>query len=312
MGELSNKIGKNGEAIIEALFKEYIGYPDYRENLSISCHNQSEHAELRNNKSPTHGIDGLVHYRTPLDENVLEIGFISVKHSGNPYPKYPRSTFKKHFIDLATGLECFKYSTILSEVQSIAKRVKKTRVIGVLFWLSNNEESKNQDLLEELSKSQLESLQIPFDEIIIVDNARLQFIVNSLERIKLLSGNNYQFVYPSTGLNFKADSNENFGLQMPMEFFAYGVLPFRYTKDGETIFHLACGEGFSEETLVQIISLAKNFDKLQATKKITITFPNYNSQDHQDIISKVKSYFDDQEFTNQIKISGQYSDFRNI
>jgi len=312
MGELSNKIGKNGESIVETLFREYVGFTNYREGLSIVCHNQEEHAILRKNKSNTHGLDGLIHYRTPLDEEVLEIGYVSVKYTGNPYPTSPRSKFKEHFIDLATAIECFKYSTHMSEIQSNTKYVKKTRIIGLLFWLSNNAESKNKDLLEDLSKSQLESLQLQFDEIIVIDNARLQFIVKSLEKIKLLSGGNYQFVYPSTGLNFNAKHNENFGKLMPLEFFAYSILPIRYEKEGKVIFHLASREAFSEETLVQIMSLAKNFDKLQATQNITISFPNYNFQDHQDIVSRVKFYFDDQDFTEQIFIESQDSDFRNL
>lgn len=312
MGELSNQIGKNGEKIIDTLFRKYLGYTNYRGGLSIDCHINSEHAELRNNKSTTHGLDGLVHYKTPLDEEILEIGYISVKHTNNTYPKYPRGKFKAHFIDLATAIECFKFSSYLTEIQGKARNVKKTRIIGLLFWLSNHEESKDQDLLEELSKSQLESLQIQFDEIIVIDNARLQFIVKTIEKIKLISSDNYQFVYPSTGLNYNAKHNENFGAKMPLEFFAYGVLPLRYKKENSTIFYLACNESFSEESLIQVLSLAKSFDKLQATKEIIISFPKYNSQNHEDIVEKVKTYFDDQDFTKQVTVEGQDTDFRNI
>ncbi len=125
MGELSNQIGKNGEKIIDVLFRDLLGYNNYRGGLSIDCHNNTDHAELRNNKSTTHGLDGLVHYKTPLDEEILEIGYISVKHTNNTYPKYPRGKFKKHFIDLATAIECFKYSTLLSDIQGKIKKVKK-------------------------------------------------------------------------------------------------------------------------------------------------------------------------------------------
>lgn len=312
MGELSNQIGKNGEKIIDVLFTDLLGYSNYRGGLSIDCQNNHEHAELRKNKSTTHGLDGLVHYKTPLDEEILEIGYISVKHTNNAYPKYPRGKFKEHFIDLATAIECFKYSPLLVDIQGKIKRVKKTRIIGLLFWLSNHDESKEEDLLDDLAKSQLESLGIQFDQIIIVDNARLQFIVKTIEKIKLLSGGNYQFVYPSTGLNYNAKHNENFGSKMPLEFFAYGVLPLRYKKEDSTVFHLASREDFSEESLVQLISLAKTFDKLQATKKITITFPNFNFNNNEDTVNKVKMYFDDQDFTKQINIEGQDIDFRNL
>lgn len=312
MGELSKKIGDKGEEIVEKLFQEYFGFPNYRGNLGIKCFKTAEHAELRNNKSTTHGLDGLIHYKSPLDEEVLEIGIISVKHSKNPYPKYPRSTFKDHFVDLATTLECFRFSDFKKEIEAKARKVKKTRIIGILFWLSNNKSSKDQNILDELAKSQLESLQIQFDEVIVVDNSRLQFVVQTLENIKKLGNGKFDFVYPSTGLNLKANHNENIGPILPMEFLAYDILPLRYENGNSIFFHLACREEFSEEALVQVMSLAKAFDKLQATKQTIITFPDYNSQDHDDVIKKVKSYFDDQHFTRNIEIEGQSTDFRNI
>ena len=88
-----------------------------------------------------------------MDEEILEIGYVSVKHMKNPYPKYPRSKFKEHFIDLATGLECFKLSKYKSDIENKARNVKKTRIIGVLFWLSNSNESRDKDIMDELSKS---------------------------------------------------------------------------------------------------------------------------------------------------------------
>ncbi|WP_136465422.1 hypothetical protein [Flagellimonas onchidii] len=312
MGELSKKIGERGEEIVETLFKQYFGFPNYRDGLSIECFDSKNHGELRGNKSQTHGIDGLVHYKSPLDEETLEIGYISVKHMKNPYPKYPRSKFKEHFIDLATGLECFKFSNHKSDIEAKARNVKKTRTIGVLFWLSNSNDSKEKNILEILSKSQLESLQIQFDKIIVVDNARLQFIVQTLETVKTLGDGEFDYVYPSTGLNLKANHNENIGKILPMEFLAYDILPLRYKVGNSVIFHLACREGISEESLVQVMSLSKTFDKVQAARKIVISFPDYNSQNHDDMVSTVKSYFEDQQFTEQISIEGQSVDFRNI
>lgn len=312
MGELSKKIGDDGEAIVEGLFRDYLGHFNYRKTKGFECHNQSEHAELRIIKSLTHGVDGLVHYNSPLDEEILEIGFISVKHTSNTYPKNPRSSFKKHFIDIATGLECFKFSEILNEIQKKAKNVKRTRIIGILFWLSSHDDSREQNIIDDLAKSQLESLQIPFDQIIIVDNSCLQFLYRNLERIKLLSNNEYQFVYPSTGLNYRANTNENLGSKMPMEFFTYGLLPLRYTNNDGTVFFIASREGFSEQSLSQIISLAKTFDKLNAVNKILISFPDYKSQEHEDVVFKVKDLFADQDFTRLISITNQEADFRNI
>lgn len=312
MGEWSKFIGEQGEKIVSTLFKEYFGFPNYRSGLTIQCFDPESHAELRGNKSQTHGIDGLIHYKSPLDEEVLEIGYISVKNTGNEYPRNPRSKFKEHFIDLASGLECFRFSEYKQEIESVARNVKKTRVIGVIFWLSNNHDLKDNSVLHELSKSQLESIPLQFDEIIVVDNSRLQFIFQTLETIKKLGQGKFDFVYPSTGLNLKANTNENIGEILPLEFLAYDIIPLRYEINNSIIFHIACRENISEESLVQVISLTKTFDRLQAAKHIIISFPDYNSQNHDDMIKKVKSYFDDQKFTKQIRVEGQSIDFRNI
>jgi hypothetical protein len=310
-GELSKKIGQNGEDIVEQFFQEYLGFPNYREGLTIKCFEES-HKELRKNSPQTHGIDGLVHYKSLLDEDLLEIGYISVKHSNNPYPTAPRSKFKDHFIDLATGLDCFQYSNIKADIEKSSSRVNRTRVIGVLFWLSNNESSKSSDIIEEIGKSQLESLGIPFDELIVVDNGRLQFLLEVLEYAKLHSNNNYSFVYPDTGLNLKANTNNNFGDIMPMEFFAYEIIPLRYEIDSNIYFHLACRSKFSAEGLSEVISLCKSFNKLQAVEQTIITFPDFNKGNHGEIVSRVKSHFDDQNFTKSINVLSQGVDFRNL
>lgn len=310
-GELSKKIGDQGEDIIEQFFKEYIGFPNYRVNLTIDCL-EDYHKELRSNSPKTHGIDGLVHYRSVLDENLLEIGYISVKHTKDPYPSAPRGKFKSHFIDLATGLECFQYSDYKADIEKATSNVRRTKVIGLLFWLSNHQSSRDSDIIKELGKSQLESLSIPFDQIIVVDNSRLQFVLKTLEYAKLHSNNNYHFVYPDTGLNLKADLSNNFGTKMPMEFFAYEVLPLRYELNDEVYFHLACRSKFSEEGLAEVISLSKSFNKLQAVEKTIISFPDFNKGLHDEIVSSVKGKFIDQKFTKDIQIISQEVDFRNL
>ena len=155
-GEVSKKSGDHGESIVEKLFKELLGFPAFRGNIKMECESQKEHSELRtNSKSNSHGIDGLVHYNSPLKSEVLEIGYISVKHTINNYPGSPRQKFKEHFIDLATGLECFHYSDEKKDIEKNAMAVKSTRVTGVLFWLSNSKEVED-SIIEDLSKSQLE------------------------------------------------------------------------------------------------------------------------------------------------------------
>ncbi len=311
-GEKSKRSGDHGEALVEKIFRELLGFPSYRTNLSIGCESQKEHAELRGNGSTSHGIDGLIHYNSPLRSGVLEIGYISAKHTVNKYPGSPRSIFKKHFIDLATGLECFFYSDEKKEIEGKATEVRKTNITGVLFWLSNDVDDSENSILDELSKSQFESSQINFDIIIVVDSARLQFIYKTISRIKIISHDNYSFVYPSTGLNFKANFNENFGDVFPLDFFAYDILPIRFSIANNIYFLLACRDNIDEEHLAQIISLAKTFDKLEATTTIFLSFKDYNTYNHDDMINKVKGRFSDNSFIKLIKVVSHDLDFKNL
>jgi hypothetical protein len=312
-GEESKKSGDHGEAVIENIFKDLLGFPIYRTNIpNLKCESQEEHAKLRSNQSNTHGLDGLVHYNSPLKSEVLEIGYISVKHTKNKYPGSPRSKFKSHFIDLATALECFHYSDEKKDIEGNSTGVKSTNVTGILFWLSNEEGDSDNSILENLAKSQLESLQIVFDRIIVVDSARLQFIHQTVSKVKLISQNNYSFVYPSTGLNFKANFNENFGDIFPLEFFAYDIIPMRFTVRNNVYFILSCRDNIDEDHLAQLISLAKTFDKLEATTNIFLSFKDYNSYNHDDMIIKVKGRFTDNSFTKLIKVVSHDSDFKNL
>lgn len=311
-GEVSKNSGDHGEKLVERLFKELFGFPAYRSNIKIGCESKKEHSDLRlNSKSNSHGIDGLIHYNSTLKSELLEIGYISVKHTKDKYPGSPRNKFKQHFIDLATGLECFNYTDVKKDIEKNSVSVRNTRVTGVLFWLSNSA-SEEESIIEDIAKSQLESLNIGFDRIIFVDSARLQFIYSSILTVSNVSSKNYSFVYPSTGLNLDANYNQNFGDIMPLDFFAYDLLPLRFMVNEKVYFLISCRENIDEEHLAKIISLAKTFDKLEGTSSIFIAFKDYNSFNHDDLIQKVKSRFSDNSFIKLIKIISLEYDFKNL
>lgn len=314
MGEKSKNIGERGEEIIEYLFTELLGYKHYRSGISIDCVNETEHALKKGSERTTHGIDGLVSYKTPLTDNCLEIGVISSKYTNKPYPNSALSNmFKSHFKDLAWTMECFQYSNHKSSIEANVTGVEKTEIVGILFWLSNNEESKNQDTTTEVSKVQLGGLGLKYDKIIYVDNARMDFLVNILEPIKVSVGReNYTFVYPNTGFNLRTDIHRGFGEKFPLPFFAYDIIPLRINKDDTVILYLACRKKFDPDDLKKIIGLAKSFNHLQATTKTLIGFPNYNTSNNETTVKEILASILDDNFTSQIEVVNHNPDFRNL
>lgn len=314
MGELSKKIGERGEEIVEYLFTELLGYKHYRTGISIDCVNEKEHTLKKGSERRTHGIDGLVSYKTPLTDNCLEIGLISSKYTNNPYPNSQlRNKFKEHFKDIAWTIECFQYSQQKANIESNVSGVEKTRIIGVLFWLSNHDDSKNQDTTPETSKAQLGGLGLKYDQIIYVDNSRMEFLVNILEPLKRSVGReNYTFVYPDTGFNLRTDIHKGFGEKFPIPFFSYDIIPIRIQKNDSIILYLACRKKFDPSDFKKIIGLAKSFNQLQATSKTLIGFPNYNASNHDSEVKEVLSSIIDEDFTSQIDVVNHNPDFRNL
>src|SRR5690606_39497207 len=94
--------------------------------------------------------------------------------------------------------------------------------------------------------------------------------------------------------------------------FAYDILPMRFTINNEIYFLLSCRDNIDEEHLAQIISLAKTFDKLEATSTIFLSFKDYNSLNHDDMIKKVKGRFTDNSFIKLIKVVSHDLDFKNL
>ena len=314
MGEKSKNIGDRGEEIVEYLFKELLGYNQYRSNIPLNCNFNEEHSKKENSSRRTHGIDGLVSYKTPLVDDCLEIGVISSKFTNSQYPKSNLvSKFKEHFIDLGQTLECFKFSDLKSQIEESTSGVEKTQIIGVLFWLSNHQDSFKEDTTARVSKAKLGNLGLKFDKLIYVDNERINFIIDVLEPLKQLFGKeNYSFVFPDTGLNLTPHSHYGFGQKFPLTFFAYDMLPIRIQYNNDVIFYLACRKEFDTIDLKRIISLAKTFNHLQATSRTIISFANYNKLNHKDDVDSVLASFFDDDFVSQITIENYNNDFRNL
>ena len=312
MGEISKNIGERGEEIIEYLFKELLGYPHYSKGISINCINGEDHNPIIGKSKSTHGIDGLIYCKSPLIDNCLEIGIISSKFTNKPYPS-TNTKFKEHFKDLAWTIECFNNSPKRASIERKVDSVDKTEITGLLFWLSNDNDSFDKDTLEKYSKSQFSENELNFDKIIYIDNARIKFLTDFLEPIKDTFGvGNYSFIYPETGFNLLADKHKGFGSKFPLSFFSSDIIPLRIVEKENVYLYLVCRKQYEKDDFAKIVGLAKTFNHLQATKKTFISFPNYNKVKHQSEIDEELASFIDEDFTKQIIVTSITPDFRNL
>jgi hypothetical protein len=314
MGEWSKKIGEQGENIVKYFFEELIGFKDiYRTGVSIPCSYSDQHKKEKAKQRLTHGIDGLVSYNCPLIEELLEIGVISVKYTADKYPSDLKGKFKDWFVELAYTMKCFSNSEEYQNINSTVSDVSDTTVSGLLFWLSNSDEHKEFNILSEISNSTFSGSELVYDKIIVVDNARMNFLFNLIQPIKnIFKEENFDFVYHKTGMNNAITQNLSFGKKLPIQYISADVIPIRLTKGDDVILVIGSRDNFDKNDLLKLIALSKEFNHLEATSKTLISFPDYNKLEHQDIVKSVLAQIENLLYKNQIEVVRHDFDFRNL
>jgi hypothetical protein len=304
MGEKSKLIGEYGEKSVENFLK-LIGWRDSHNNIEFKCSNE-------NHKKKTHGLDFFFTYKSPLVDLVLKRVHISVKFTDKPYPNSPNSKFKEFYNDLASSIECFKISPESREITSSIKNYSRTEEIGVLFWLSNDEESYD-DLISKIASATL-STEYNFDSLFVVDNKRIEFIYNCLNysssKFKDLD---ISFFYPNTGKNIIPTIKSDFGKILPVEYINSSIIPLRLEDktNNKTTLALFTIERFSTEDLERLISLSKELSKSWSSE-ILILFPDYNELRNLKDVKIAKGYFEEENFTKNITVKSYKEDFKSL
>src|SRR5690606_10009315 len=135
--------------------------------------------------------------------------------------------------DLAYGLECFKRSKVLSDYKKNFSNIKDVQIIGILIYFSDLD-----DLDKSVSEYTLEyniPSDLDFGNIVIIDNKRISFWIDSILQDKIKFGSdNVNFVYHNSGLN---PSIQNYyGSKIPLYYLYSDIIPLRIKNDnGEII-----------------------------------------------------------------------------
>lgn len=311
MGEWSKSVGEKGELVVKFLFENILSFNSLIENDSINCVKGSKHKDksAKSNKS-THGIDGLVSYKNPLEDNTLDIGIISSKYVGDEYPKYPSTLFKSHIRDLAQAIECFNNSRLKNSINQNFSGVSKTEVFGILVWLSNKSDT-NYDLLSHVNKILIDN-DLIFDKIILLDNSKVNFLYESIFRTKEVIGNgSVDFVYHSSGLNFTSLQENSYGKTFPLNYLYSDIIVLRTEKENKVSLSIFINDDFDESQFSQILSFAKSFDHLNSVNKIILNYRSYDYLINEKSLKEKLVKFPMYSLNQNLEIKKFPSDFRN-
>lgn len=312
MGEWSKSIGEKGEFIVNFIFEEILNFNSLQSNQSIECLKGLKHKDPSSNSNKsTHGIDALINYVSPLEDYTLDIGVISSKFTDSEYPKYPVSKFKQYFSDLAYTIECFNNSKKKNSINQLHSGISKTDIIGVLVWLSNKS-AINYDIISEISRIQIDETLV-FDKIIILDNARVNFLYESIQRSKELYGNeNVDFVYHNTGINLSTLQGNSFGKVFPLNYLYSDIIALRtVNRANEILLSLFINDDFGIEKFEQLLGFALSFDQLQSIKRIEMNFQSFDDLLSKSEIREKLSKFSSYKLDENLIVKSFPNTFRN-
>lgn len=305
MGEWSKSIGEKGEKITKFIFEELLNVNSLEENTSIQCFNGEKHIKSKKPRQ-THGIDGLYHYESPLEDELLEIVLISSKYTLK-YPANPKSKFKEHLKDLAEGIECFKLSKSNSDINQRYNSVSKTNWVGILVWLSNDD-TKDSDMISKVSNSIIDN-ELEFEEIILLDNKRVDFLYETIYKTKQLNPS-VQIVYHNTSLNQGSINRISYGSRFPVNYLYSDIIQLRVEKNNEIVFLIFVNDNFDKVNFSQILSFAKTYDFLNAIDKTIVNYLDYDSLKHEKMVKSVLTDYQAFKLDNNLQVMKFPNDFR--
>lgn len=310
MGEWSKSIGEHGEDIVFSFLK-LIGWKAAVPGLDVSCIRPTDHQRPgSSSERTTHGIDYVYTDKSPLEDGVLKHLCISSKFSTNAYPRPLTTTFKNHFTDLATAIECFKRSAQKRQLQGGYTGITAEVVAGVLFWI-NGADEKDFDAVSEIASSKkLDASN--FGTIYVVDNRRACFLYEAICYMRNTYGAaNVKFLYPSTGKNVDPLTRNAAGDELPAEYLTSGIIPFFIQEGDAKSLAVCCDDDFSEEGLRRLIGYL-SLVALDFPQKVLVAFPDYSFSDHGRQVALAKGSIANKRFAELVEVVSYRSDFRSI
>ncbi|MFY7937109.1 MAG: GapS4a family protein [Flavobacterium sp.] len=312
MGEWSKQIGEKGEKIMSFLFKEIMGYSTILENPPLECIKGDKHqSKTAKKERSTHGIDGLISYKSPLEDKVLDIIVASSKFTSKEYPSTPKTKFKEYLEDIAHTIECFKYSKLISDTKKQYSNISRTDICGIIVWPSNAS-PLDYELIPHISNSIIDPT-LNFDRVILVDNDRFNFLFETIYNSRKTYGfDKVNVIYHNTGLNNISQQSLSYGKILPIQYLVSDIIPLRIEKDrGDIEITIYCKNNFNAENLSQTLSFAKTFDHLDSVSKTNILFSDYDSLEHIKIVQEQLVKFDKYVLQTNLEITKYPNDFRN-
>jgi len=293
-GEISKKIGDDGERLIAEFFKR-IGWERTQTQFNIDCANPHAH-QRKEAKNPrqTHGADALFSYICPYMPGVRRNILVSVKNSNFEASNSSKTKVENDIKELQMLMDCFELSEKRVDLQQ-SGGATTTKEIGVLIRID-----RNPDIDKSLSKEMSNQLQQEGgNPVYLVDNERFDFIDSCMDYLIRKAGDRKNSFYiHKNSLNLTGETRRLESSFLPIQNLVAGPIAIRSSLEGEKYLILFCDEQFSAFSAEKMIGMALTCSGGWPSK-IVMVFNDYD-RTKSDIVESVKARLDDGTFASTI------------
>jgi len=235
------------------------------------------------------------------DDHILTSSIID-----NQYPADPKSQLKEYFINANKVTESLKNGIFSSS--------KIQKYFNILFWLSMDNQELNTDY-NYIAKNFFKSNELESDStFILVDNARINFLISSIVTAKNYNDQPVKFLYPITEENSSPQKIGKRGRRLPAQYINSPIIPIIKESAEKISILLFCNDEYSSDNLKKIIWLIVRLTSGFGNEYV-IYFPDYRNE-FENEANEVISSFNDELLLQKTQIKSlsiiDYSEIGNI
>lgn len=295
MGELSRKIGEDGEALAQSFFKR-IGWSPIQSGLDITCSHPKEHASKKSKGDRTgHGVDLLFSYICPLMPRLRRNILVSMKNSDFERTENKTSLIRDDLRELDWAIECFSVSERRAQLQAEggAEAIQDS---GLLVRI-NRDPSIDRSFLggnaEAVTRQANENL------LYFVENERFDFVDSCMNYLDLNLRDHFNaFNIQRNALNLGGDVRLTESTLLPVQSLVAGPIVVRSKKDAIKSLLIFANEPFSQSTLKKLIGLGLQCSNGWASE-VRLVFPDYD-RTKKGLADEVRAQIQDRSFAQAV------------
>ena len=299
MGELSKRIGEEGERIVLGFF-ERIGWPKPSENEDLKCYSPREH---KVGKEEKHGVDLIYSYVCPVLPSHRRNIIVSVKNSLEHDTLTAKARVKEDIRQLACAVECFKKSPERARIISAGGGVSHVEDIGLLFKMNKDADGSRSFLGTPDSGMRLD---LPGSSTVcFFENARNDFVLHSLNHLELnFKGWEHKYFHPRNTLTVQADVRRVSTPLLPVHSLVGGPLCLRLERKkgesgSESALVVYSQEGFTIPRFQRLVGIALELSV--SWVDVVIVFPEYEELRDKNVVRQVLGGISDASFASKIR-----------